>query len=57
MIGLITGWQKDQPRTIIIDLLTIRVVRQAFIWTLEELEWAIKSASIIIVSTSMDEQT
>jgi hypothetical protein len=54
MMSTITGWVKSEPHTIIIDLLIIRSIREASVWALSKLDWAVCPPASVIVRTSLD---
>lgn len=54
MMGSLTGWLKGESRTIIIDLLTVRSIRETSVWALIKPDWSISAPASIVVSTSLD---
>ncbi|CAF0765822.1 unnamed protein product [Adineta ricciae] len=57
IMGPLTGWTKGESRSIIVDLLNIRTIRETSVWALIQLDWAISPPSSVIVSTSLDGKT
>lgn len=56
-MGPITGWMKNDPHSIIIDLLVTRIIREISIWALIKSDWAISPPNSIKIQTSLDNQT
>ncbi|CAF1581877.1 unnamed protein product [Rotaria magnacalcarata] len=54
ILGPITGWMKNELRTITIDLLINRNIRETSVWALIKPDWAISPPRSVIVSTSLD---
>ncbi|UJR32138.1 hypothetical protein I4U23_019606 [Adineta vaga] len=57
VMGSLTGWMKSETRSIIIDLLVIRTIRETSVWSLIKSDWAIGPPTSVIVSTSLDGNT
>lgn len=56
-LGPITGWLKGEAHNVTIDLLANRHIREASVWMLIKLDWAISPATSVIVYTSLDNET